>query len=152
MSPLVQGPKEVPAKLRKRGSGFVVTSEAGVSVDIREQIRVEVNLDERSARLLIERKKPDSYATHCGVPMIPTSAFFQAELYCMECGAKIGLFSPWARSQPATAELHRAFEKVAREWDEHVGPFILADRRDARNDKSREANEKARAWLEERCM
>lgn len=153
MSPLIQDPKEVPAKLSRRSGGgqVVVTSTEAAEVSRREQIRVEVDLETRSARILIERHKPDSYAMHCGVPMIPTSAFYKAELYCMECGAKLGLFSPWAAtSGPATTKHHRAFEKVGREWDKHVGPFILPDSREAMNPDSAVANQRARAWLLER--
>lgn len=105
------------------------------------------------------------FAMHCGTPMIPTMHVPKAELYCLECGASVGLFSPM--SAHATDELREQYNLIKAEWDEHVGGRLLVPRSRRRDcaicerdggfdhpthatDEEKAADAEARAWLKAR--
>lgn len=66
------------------------------------------------------------YCHGCKMPLIPTMAFYKAEIYCLGCGGTWGMFE--AFSAPATPALHKQYAALKAEWDEHVAGKLLIPR------------------------
>jgi hypothetical protein len=98
--------------------------------------------------------------------MISTMVFPKAELYCLLCGGKAGMFDAFTVGN--TPELWARYEELRAEWDEHAAGKLLGrfwrrdctrcENRNSRNeyhedhatDEEREAHTAAVAWLEQR--
>jgi hypothetical protein len=103
----------------------------------------------------------------CGAPLIPTMTFPGAEFYCLECGRKLGMFSPDGVDE--TPERMARYEALKAEWDEHAEGKLLIPRSwkdgcpncqlgnvqrfhvDHATDAERAAHEAAMEWLRERA-
>lgn len=140
--------KALRGKLREAVAGTSVNASPAFKRGYTKGVAaMEAALDE-----VIGTGLPSKYACHCGRPMVPTSAFRQCELYCLECGDAYGMFSPWAVSEEATEELHQAFDEVMAEWDEHVKGKIIPDgHQHSYSSDHQAADKEARIWLRVRA-
>lgn len=104
------------------------------------------------------------------VPYVSTMMFPKAELYCLDCGRKAGMFDGF--SDPATPELLAEYEKRQAEFDEnaankYLGQFWRGDCEQCQakhydenhnplfhithaTDEEKRAHEEAVVWLAER--
>lgn len=93
------------------------------------------------------RPRPIACCPRCSepTPLIGTIAFYRAEFYCLDCGARVGFLSP--RVGEPTPELQAKLAAYEAEWEEHAGAKLYPEGHEPDDEDKLAAHRAALDWL-----